>query len=201
MAVLGDRLGKVLLFLCLAGLSLLASTPQAQLGLTATALAVVALDLQATLLWTCFLATVVAAILLLLGSVLIVVPVQFIPAPIADGVVATRTHVVGTGTVFLTLSWFSWFALFHPAWRTLLSILMFVVGGVLGALGIKLRAFIAGLVVRNILLPSTSMDPGKRLSTQGGGKITVADATMMMRWESLSPCCIRFVSTAGATGG
>ena len=83
---------------------------------------------------------------------------------------------------FAALSWFCWFAGVHPAWRTLATLLLFVVGGITGALGIKLRAFLAEMVVRHMLLPATNMAPGRRLSAGGGGRaITVADATMMMR--------------------
>eukprot|EP00053_Salpingoeca_punica_P011050 m.99009 g.99009 ORF g.99009 m.99009 type:complete len:599 (+) comp15572_c0_seq1:237-2033(+) len=115
------------------------------------------LDAQVMILWACFVGCVLFGLLALLLSMVVVTPLQFLPAPLVD---SRKQHKWRTfllfGLVFL-YSFLYWHADYHMVPRLLLGSLLGLLAAACGWLGIAARSAISALVVKNLVLPALSV--------------------------------------------
>eukprot|EP00038_Savillea_parva_P004249 m.135621 g.135621 ORF g.135621 m.135621 type:complete len:483 (+) comp11420_c2_seq1:563-2011(+) len=124
------------------------------IGLASVALA--ALDLQVMLLWTCFVGSLVGAILTIVSGLAVLLPLQFFPASKVNDKRANKLRLIAIGVLWAALSLTSIFSSWSMGSRLILTTVTTLLVVLLAWTSTHLRRFIAKHVIASLVLPAIS---------------------------------------------
>jgi quinol-cytochrome oxidoreductase complex cytochrome b subunit len=91
------------------------------------AVTVAALDLQVILLWSAFVGSIVCAILAVIGGLLLLLPLQFLPATQVNDRKKNKVRTIAISVLWILYGWTSFHASHNPGIRGLFTLLTTVV--------------------------------------------------------------------------
>jgi len=159
---------------------------------------IAALDLQVLILWSFFVGSLVAAILGIIGGLLLLLPLQFLPATLVNHEKRNKLRIIVICILWFVFAW-SWLRNMNTAGRFLLVLITTILVGAIAYASVAVREKIADLVINSLVLPASGVGE-QEIMLGNGHRIRAAIAIEQLRSRAFSSSHITNTSSNTSSG-